>query len=265
MPSARQRTVMRWDSGIFDFDAVEIEAPSHEAQVSTYPIEMGADLVDHVRLMPVTLRLTVWLSNNPSSATLAPQTDTAQRYGTVRFIPPRGMDDMHASDRATIYVKQPVTRAPPSAQLPTSVAGVPLVERVPVQAIVRTWEPSGQRVSRVQNVYAELQRSMREAREFTVASDLLGEFDRMLLRSMRTDRDGRTGNALRLDLELTQVNYAELIRRDVGHRLPKKPKELRSQPPKDDGKKAPQKPDKQTEQKALESTLDMGIDYLQSL
>lgn len=243
---------------MFDFDAVEIEAPSHEAQISTYPIEMGAQLVDHVRMLPVTLRLTVWLSNNPSSVTLADPTDTQQRYGTVRQMSPRGMEDMTPNNEYTIWIKQPVVNTPPSAQLPTSVAGVALVERVPVTAIVRTWEPSGSRVMRVQNVYAELQRSMREAREFTVVSDLLGAFDRMLLRSIRTDRDGRTGNALRLELELTQVSYAELLRRDVSNRLPKKPKAPRPKPTKDEGKKTPEEPDKQTEQETTSTMLDIG-------
>jgi hypothetical protein len=260
----RQRTVMRWESGVFDFDAVEMESPAHEATVSEYPIERGSVITDHVRLKAVTLRMVVWLSNNPSSVNLAQINDTAARYGSVRQLAPRGMDDMTASDRHTIYVKQPKINTPPSAQLPTSVAGVPLVERVPVTAVVRTWEPSGQRVLRVQNVFAELLRSMKEARLFTVVSDLYGEYDQMLIRAIRTDRDARTGNAMRLDLDLAQVTFAELLRRNVSARMPKKPpkpKEQRSKPKEDEGKKTPVEADTKTKESVTTSHILDGLKW----
>ena len=124
MKPTRQRTVMRWESGVFDFDAVEMESPTYDAQVSEYPIERGAVITDHVRLKAVTLRMVVWLSNNPSSVKLAPIEDAAARYGSVRQLAPRGMDELTPSDKQTIYVKKPIIDTPVSAQLPTSIAGV---------------------------------------------------------------------------------------------------------------------------------------------
>jgi hypothetical protein len=215
------RSVLRWDSGLIAFDAVELEAPSHEVAITEYPIELGASLTDHVRQKPVTLRMTAVVTNSP-----------AREHGLTQ------MDGLSANMKLTVHVRQPLLNAPPSAQLPTSIAGIQLVKTVPVQAVVRTWDPQEQAVTRAENIYAELKRAMAEARELTVATDLLGDFDRMLLRSLRTERNGKSGNGLRLELELQQVLYAELLRRDVTHLLPrpKKPAHSRSQPTKDEGK-----------------------------
>ena len=213
------RSVLKWDAGLIEFDAVELEAPSHEVAVTEYPVELGASLTDHVRIKPVVLRMNVVVTNSP-----------ARGLGLTQ------MDGLSPNTNFEMHVRQPILNAPPSAQLPTSVAGVQLVKTVPVRAVVRTWEPAGQKVRRVENVYAELKRAMVEAREFTVTTDVLGDFDRMLLKALRTERNGQSGNALRLELELQQIFYAELLRRDVTHLLPKRPALPRSQPQKDEGK-----------------------------
>jgi hypothetical protein len=164
----------------------------------------------------------------------------------------------------TVYVREPIIATPPSAQLPTSVAGFPLTRTVPVQASVRTWAPEGFKIQRVQNVYGLLVKSMNEAREFTVSTDLLGDFDRMLVKSVSTERTGQTGNGLKLEIELQQVFYAELVRRDVSHLFKTKPKHKASEPVKDEGKKEPEVTDKQTDTH-LQTLWSLGGDLLESV
>lgn len=221
-------THMQWtDNGVtftMDFDAVESEAPTHAVQITQYPIELGAKLTDFVRPEVVTLRLTTFISNAPSRTGLS------------------HMDGMQASDRLSIRVRQPIINTPVSAQLPTSVAGVALTKEVTVLAVVRTWLPNGQKVQRVERIYDELKRAMYEAREFTVVSELLGDFDRMLIKSLSTTRASDSGNAMRLDIELQQIAYGQLYARDVGKLLPKKPVKKQSAPPVDAGKQTPEEP-----------------------
>lgn len=235
-------TVMRWANAsgelrTIEFDAVELEAPSHEVAITEYPIEMGASLVDHIRIRALQLRMTVVVTNTPA------RTAPLSASGPVGE-PRRGLSHMEGltpTTDMTINVRQPILNAPPAAQLPTSVAGIQLTRTVPVRAVVRQYQPRGQHVQRVQFIYAELLQAQREAREFIVATSLLGDFDRMLLKSLRIDRDNRSGSGLRMQMELQQVTYAELFRRDVSGLLPKKPTQPRSQPAKDEGKKAPAK------------------------
>lgn len=108
-------------------------------------------------------------------------------------------------------------------------------------------------VKRVQNIYAELRQAMYEAREFIVVTDMLGDFDRMLLRSVQTRRDAQSGSSAKLELEFQQVLYAELSTRDVSRLLPfvKKPSEPRSQLHKDEGKKTPEEVDPATKRSVL--------------
>ena len=59
----------------------------------------------------------------------------------------------------------------------------------------------------------------------------------MLMRSSAPSATVVADNDLRLEMELQQVSYAELMHRDVSQLLPKKPTHARSVPVKDEGKK----------------------------
>jgi hypothetical protein len=216
------RTVMRWQdvtSGLIELDAVTLFAPDHGVEITDYPIELGANLTDHIREQPVRLRVNGVVTNSPSRLGLS------QLDGSVP-----------ATDRG-IRVRQPLIPAPP-ALVPTSLAGIPIERETTVIAQVRTWSQAGAAVQRVQNVYALLLESMRAAREFTVSTDLLGDFDRMLIEKVSPERTSTTGNGVTLSLSLKQVSYAELVRRDVSHLLKKaKPKTKTAEALKDEGKK----------------------------
>lgn len=235
MLGERQRhpTVLTWQTagqrGVMEFDAVTMESPSFEVAVSEYPIELGANLTDHIRHKPVELNMTVHVSNSPARVN-----SVAGRGPGLGY-----MGDSAPTRDLVLQVKQPIINTPPSAQLPTSIAGVQLTQRVPVRAVVRMWEPRGQVVMRVKNVLDELRTGMYQAREYTIVSDLLGDFSGMLLRSIHTKRDGSSGSALSFELQFRQVFFATLSRRDVSHLLPKKPTKARSEPKKDAGKETP--------------------------
>lgn len=204
-----------------DFDAVESEAPTYAVSITEYPIELGAPLVDFVRPEAVKLKLATYISNAPARTGLSQ------------------MDGLAQNNQLAIAVKQPpiLPNVPASSAVRReSFAGLDLTRTATQYAVVRTWSPIEQKVQRVEKVYKELQKAMFEAREFTVFSELLGDFDHMLLRSLSTDRTAKSGNAIRLDMELQQVSYAELQMRDVSNLLPKKPKKPKSKPPTDAGK-----------------------------
>lgn len=220
-----------------DFDAVESEAPTFGVTITEYPVELGASLIDFVRPEPITLRLTTYVSNAPA------------RMGLSH------LDDMTPNNRLSIATRQPVFAGPPSAALPQSIAGNQLTRESMQYAVVRTWSPFEQKIQRVEKVYAELKRAMYEAREFTVFSALLGDFDRMLLKSLRTDRGARSGNAMRLEMELQQVTYAELEQREVSGllpKLPKKPANPKSEPAADAGKVTTEDVDPKTKRSVIQ-------------
>lgn len=225
-----------------DFDAVEAESPEHAVAITEYPIEMGAKLIDFVRPEQVKLKLTTYITNAPTRTGLS------------------HMDGRTFSDRLSMRVRQPILNTPPALQLPTSLAGVQLSREVTVQAIVRTWQPLEQRLQRADNVYGELKRAMYEAREFTVVSDLLGDFDRMLIKSLSTDRNAKSGNGIRLDIDLVQVRYAELYTRDVRHLLPK-PKKKQSEKPKDLGVQGAKDVDPATKRSVIQQIRQPSASY----
>lgn len=246
-------TILQWtDGGItydFDFDAVETEAPTHAVNITEYPIELGAPLIDFVRPQMLKLKLTAFITNTPTRVGLShmdgyqPQTRLDVRVRTP------GGEAVFRTMQVRVRVGKFTNPGPQLAQLqPSSVAGISLsrettaniqtsgrdLSRDNVQSVnVRTY---ADRVQRVENVYAELQRAMYEAREFTVVSELLGDFDHMLISSLHTDRNAQSGNAIKLDIDMQQVAYAELVQRDVRHLLPKKPKKKQSEPQKLIGK-----------------------------
>jgi hypothetical protein len=217
------RTVLRWDgdalSGLIEFDAVTLEAPRYEVAITEYPVELGADLVDHIRVMPVPLRINGIVTNTPA------------RLGLTQ------MDGAIPATERAIRVRQPLIPAPPGL-VPTSVAGFPLEREVTAIAQVRTWSEAGERIQRVQNVLQLLVDSMNQAREFTVSTDLLGDFDRMLIKLIEPERTSTSGSGVSVSITMRQVSFAELVRRDVSHLLKKKaPKAKSSEELKDAGKK----------------------------
>lgn len=209
------RTVLRWQNGSIDFDAVEIEACDNDADITRYPVERGAQLTDHVRALPVTVRLTVIISNDPSREGLS------------------HLDGASPSRGADINVRK--TIAP---QLAGSIGvvgtSVQLARDSVVRADVRVWGADGSKVQRVQNVYAELVRARNEARLFTIASDD-GDYDGMLLKSIRKQRTAQNARAPRYELEFQELMLAILEQREITANP--QPRKARSKKPQDAGKK----------------------------
>jgi hypothetical protein len=213
------------ESGWMSFDAVVREQPSHGVEVTQYPVELGASLIDHIRPKPVTMQLQVVVTNSP-----------ARRYGLSH------LDGIRALEKETVQIRQPIFNAPPELQVPTSVTGIPLTRTVPVEVQVRTWSYGETHLRRVENILAELKQAMHEARAFSIECDLLGGYQSMLLTDISTQRDGDSGNSLKLDLAFTQVLFAEFETRNVSALLAKKKRAVtpRSAPPKDEGKQVPE-------------------------
>lgn len=217
------RTIMKWDGGHIEFDAVEMEEMNHDAVISEYPIESGATLVDHIRVMPLTLRLSAIVSNDP-----------AREVKThIDSLPPtRGAD---------VKILMPLIPGPPAAQVPTSIAGFQLARETKVRAQVRVWGDGTIAIKRVTNVYAELLTAQAEARLFSVMSDV-GRYDAMIIRSVHVRRDAQSLRALRFEIEMRKLVTAFMSERDVSGLLakPVKPVNKRSNPPKDAGKQQPE-------------------------
>jgi hypothetical protein len=221
------RSVLKWAGGVIEFDAVEVESPTHDAVITEYPVERGANLVDHVRVNPVTFHMTAHVTNNPT------RDDITQQFDGIRAV--TGVD---------LKVRKPILPAANRAKLPTSFAGVPLTYETSVRASVRTWGEAGNPVRRVTNVYAELRNGMAEGRLYTIATDL-GDYDNMLLRGLSLERSAGSANAPRFDMDFQQISFAVLSRRELAaKKVPKKP---RSKPPKEPTRKQPEKADKRSE------------------
>jgi hypothetical protein len=218
------RTVLKWDLGTIEFDAVTEEAPDHDADITDYPIEGGSTLTENIRVKPLIYRMTVTVSNDP-----------ARERGLTH------LDGATALTGVEIKVRKPLIPGPPVAQVPTSFGGFQLTREATVRANVRTWNPA---VRRVTNVYAELLNAQAEGRLFTIATDI-GNYDRMALQSIRPSRSAQNYRAPKFDLAFKQITTAKLIRRDVSSMFPK-PKNQRSNPPQDAGKQQAVEADKAT-------------------
>jgi hypothetical protein len=228
------RSVLKWEGGVIEFDAVEVEEMSHDAAITSYPVEYGVDLVDHIRVEPISVRLTAYVSNQPAREM------TAQMDGVTSTL---GVD---------IKVSKPLIPRANLYKAPTSFAGVPLTYESTVRAAVRLWGAPGNPVRRVANVYAELRNGMTAGRIYTLASDM-GDYDNMAIKSLSIRRDAGQANAPRFDIDLQQVSFALLSTREI----PARPKKPRSKRPKDEGRKQAEPADKQTEKET--DTLLHGI------
>lgn len=225
-------TIMKWDGGQIEFDAVEVEEMTHDAVVTEYPVETGAMLVDHVRVLPLTLKLSAIVTNDP-----------AREKGTKQSVPHWShMDGLDPRRGAEIKILMPLIPGPPSAQLPTSIAGLQLTRETKVRAQVRVWGDGTVAVRRVTNVYAELLNAQAEARLFSVLSEV-GRWDAMIIRSVHARREGALGlRTLRFDIEMRKLVTAFMSERDVSDLLakPVEPTKEKSKPPKDAGKQQPE-------------------------
>jgi hypothetical protein len=209
------------------FDAVEMESPVLEMAITEYPVELGANMIDHVRQKANGFRMVAVVSNSPSRD---PSTLTH-------------LDGVVWEDRYTVVSREPRLGSPPFLQIPQSFAGVSLQMTVHHKAKVRNVSRAGRKVQRAEEVYFALRRAMGKAADFTIHSRVLGTFGRMLLKAVRVNRDSTSGNSMRMELEFQQITFAQLINRRVTL-----PDLLRAVEAKNEGAQQAPKPDKQTAQ-----------------
>jgi hypothetical protein len=218
------RTVLKWSAGMIEFDAVTLEAPEHSVRITEYPVDVSADVVDHIRLEPARVRLRVIVSNDPARGA-----DSLTH-----------LDGLSEGRGVDVTVTEPLIPGADRAGLPQSVAGLPLQYETSVRVAVRTW--SG-KVQRVQNVYSELRNALAEGRLFTIASDI-GDFDDMVLEKILPERDSKRGRSLAIDLHFRELFSAFLEQRDTP--ITANPVNERSKPPRDSGRQQATPADEQT-------------------
>ncbi len=187
-------TILRWDTGTMEFDAMVSESPEHSAIITDYPVELGANLADHMRVQPVRLSLQCVVSN------VTARDITTHMDGVVA-----------TSEGAMVPIKKPLIPGAERIGLPKNVGFIPLEYESTVKADVRTWSGS---ITRVTNIYRELIELQRGAKTITIASDI-GDWDAMLLEQIRLQRDASSARAPRFDLVFRELSTAFLEQRDV--------------------------------------------------
>jgi hypothetical protein len=203
-----------------EFDAIVSESPEHDATITEYPVELGANLADHVIVQPMRVTLLGVVSNHPSRSITA-NMDGVLETGEGVFVP----------------ISRPLLPGASRLGLPTNVGPLPLTYETTVRANVRTF--SGQ-VTRVSACYNELLNLQRSATAITIVSDL-GEWDSMQLESLRLRRDASTSQAPRFEMAFKQIANAFLEQRDSnGILIEPKPVTQRSRPKRNEGKKQPE-------------------------
>jgi hypothetical protein len=211
-------TILRWDTGTMEFDAVVSESPEHSAVITDYPVELGANLADHMRVQPVRLSLQCVASNAPA------------RDVTTH------MDGIIATNEgAQIPIRKPLIPGADRIGLPRNIGILPLDYETTVKANVRTWSGT---VSRVTAIYRELVELQRGAKLITIASDI-GDWDSMLLERIGLSRTAATARAPRFDLTIRELSTAFLEQRDaIALRQVANPITQRSRPSVNGGKQA---------------------------
>lgn len=211
-------TILRWDTGEMELDAVVSESPEHNATITDYPVELGANLADHMRVQPVRLRITGVVSNTPA------RDITTHMDGVVA-----------TNEGYEVPIKKPLIPGSERIGLPRNIGFIPLEYETKVKAAVRTY--SGQ-IARVTACYKELIDLQRNAKTITIASDI-GDWDSMLLESLSLERTAASARAPRFFLTFRELSTAYLDQRDaIALKKKANPATQRSRPTVNGGKQS---------------------------
>ena len=249
-----QRTVLKGaDGSTISFDCVEVEDADHDAEITRYPIELGANRSDHIVLEPVAVSLTVHLTNAPmANGQSLSHMDGTQPRTTIEFPDriPRGFKD---ESKRIIDPVQTFSAAGIAVVIPRPITlemkGEETFGNTKTQASVRAWGVEGAELKRVQRVYQALLKAQAELTEFTVATEF-ADYDAMVIKRIGKSRGPKNPRAPKFELVLRRLEVSELERRDISSRFPKKPKQQRGKPKQDGGKQQPKPADPKTEKKS---------------
>jgi hypothetical protein len=229
---------------VLDFDIVKAEEHSLSAQVTTHPVQEGANITDHVRPNLRHVSLKIRITDSPiNQVTLGASPGPLMgSYGPVSIA---GSTSKLASYASITGGYPPLTvpsQVPILAGLSVPTLGFPrpFVEAkttggetitVPVQLSANALKtPPMDRVKRMWNAWARL---CLEGIPVEVNSDLY-QYPRMLITSVSAPRDGTNG--LEISIDLQELRTARTSKTFVNLKAAK-PKEKRAEKPAFQGKK----------------------------
>lgn len=167
-----------------EFDATLREEHVGASTPTRYPIEDGADAVDHAVLEPVTRIYEVVVSDSPAHV---PSTHMFGVRGSIESI--------------SVPSSEPTVTRGATARAAATIE----TRRIESAARVLTFDGP---VARRERVFAELER-LRTERQLVSVSGTLDALDNMLVTKVGAPLETRDGDAITFRLELTQITYGE--------------------------------------------------------
>jgi hypothetical protein len=183
------------------FDLAFSDGAKHTSEITKYPVEQGANVADHVRVQPLTLAASVFISNTP-------------------------IDDLPDHSRAKTVVKAPLTGSP-----------LLKVQGATVAQFTDTVWYDGDFIA---GTYAQL-RDLHDQHTLLTVTTPIKSYQNMIITSVSLQRDkDNSGDGAKFDLEFEQITIvrSELVTSaTVPQATPTVPKGQTDTQPPDDGDK----------------------------
>lgn len=248
-PVAAEVTFVQPSSGeylLLECDIVKAEEHNVSAQVTTHPVQEGANITDHVRPNLKRVSLQVRVTNSPIDGTGSSRKPSASGIGGYSQISVAGRTSKQVSyanisggyppltvpNQVPIFggVSAPTLGFPRPFIAPKTVGGEKIDVPVNLSAWAIVFDDVSGRVKSVWNTWAQL---CLRGIPIEVNSDLY-HYPRMLITSVGTQRDGTNG--LTISVELQELRTARTSKTFINVKA-KKPKEKRAEPTNFQGKK----------------------------
>lgn len=268
---------------VIDFDATITETHSQAATATEHPVEVGANVSDHVRAQLAKISLEGFVTNTPINAAAVDNAFLVLDGGRIPigaipgsptpFLlqPPEFAADGLTRNRITKYAQ--VTGGTPGQIAVALDRGLPLVGGLPsrLNGRQRSFIPAvataGQRTSedttvggtswqalsptdRVKAVFDVLMALCRSGRQVQLLTKIY-EYPDLIITSVVAPIT--VEDAIQFSIEFTEVRYGDSRTVDIIKKKPAKPKEKRAEEKKDKG---PKPTYKRTPQPRLQSNLD---------
>jgi hypothetical protein len=261
-------TILYWtdpDSGLtesVEFDVVPTQLHEDILEITSHPVEQGAEMVDHAREQPTRLTLEGFVSSVPNRRLDTDAADTQAELAVSGFTTP-------GTQSVQLDIASPKPRTLSGlisvgiTALGNAITGGPRgtfrgVARRARQTLYGSFYKQRSERNRVRDVYEKLQGAQTKRALITAQTPLREHFDMMLERlPAQQDDDTGTGATFEIDLRRIRVADTETVQSP-------EPAEKRGAVAKSGGSKNP-KPDPNADSKnaaANKSLLAMGLDAL---
>ena len=225
--------------GYIYFDAVMTETVTRDADVTEFPVEVGANITDHYRLKLNSIKLDCFVSQEPIGTSVHPE---GQGFYGAQAISWQPYPSLGIVNNVATALTNPVGSL------------LRLINTDPTSATLNNVLQFAQPFDSLTTLLGQLE-SLRNAATIVDVATRSYYYAGYMLGQIETSRDKGTGSGTKISIELHQIN--QVATQQVGAPpVPKKPKDT---PPVNKGAQQPTDPGQMTSgAKALANLIGLG-------